>query len=157
MRMELKKLHLKMKTTTIYVTHDQIETMTLADRIVILKDGIIQQVGTPIDVFEKPESVFVARFIGNPPANILHGVFQRRKGAGLIAVGELAFPLPRPVALEDGQAVLVGQRTDNFLQAHDLATYVAQNKREWIDMHEMLAVRAMKEEECLPYVFEMTM
>jgi len=121
MRMELKKLHLKMKTTTIYVTHDQIEAMTLADRIVILKDGVIQQVGTPIDVFEKPESVFVARFIGNPPANILPGVFRRRNGAGVIAVGKLEFPVPRPVALEDAQAVLVGIRPDAIKTGDALA------------------------------------
>ena len=108
MRMELKKLHLKMKTTTIYVTHDQIEAMTLADRIVILKDGYIQQVGTPIDVYEKPESVFVARFIGNPPANILAGVFHRRNGKGVIALGELNFPVLKQVELEEGQEVLVG-------------------------------------------------
>jgi len=112
MRMELKKLHLKMKTTTIYVTHDQIEAMTLADRIVILKDGHIQQVGTPIDVFEKPESVFVARFIGNPPANILAGVFQRREGKKAVALGALTLPVPRPVELEDGREVLVGIRPD---------------------------------------------
>jgi len=112
MRMELKKLHLKMKTTTIYVTHDQIEAMTLADRIVILKDGHIQQVGSPIDVYEKPESVFVARFIGNPPANILTGVFQRRNGDRMIALGELNFPLLKQVELKEGQEVLVGIRPD---------------------------------------------
>jgi multiple sugar transport system ATP-binding protein len=110
MRMELKKLHFKMKTTTIYVTHDQIEAMTLADRIVILKDGYIQQVGAPIDVYEKPESVFVARFIGNPPANILAGVFHRRNGKGVISLGELNFPVLKQVELEEGQEVLVGIR-----------------------------------------------
>ena len=112
MRMELKKLHFKMKTTTIYVTHDQIEAMTLADRIVILKDGYIQQVGAPIDVYEKPESVFVARFIGNPPANILAGVFHRRNGKGVISLGDLNFPVLKQVELEEGQEVLVGIRPD---------------------------------------------
>lgn len=122
MRMELKKLHLKMKTTTIYVTHDQIEAMTLADRIVILKDGYIQQVGTPIDVFEKPESVFVARFIGNPPANILDGVFHRKQGKGAIALGELNFPVPKPADLEDGQRVKVGIRPDTIKTGDALAS-----------------------------------
>jgi multiple sugar transport system ATP-binding protein len=112
MRMELKKLHLKMKTTTIYVTHDQIEAMTLADRIVILKDGFIQQVGTPIEVFEKPENVFVARFIGNPPTNILEGVFQDRQGKGAVALGKITFPVPIPVAATQGQPVKVGIRPD---------------------------------------------
>ena len=125
MRMELKKLHLKMKTTTIYVTHDQIEAMTLADRIVILKDGHIQQVGSPIDVYEKPESVFVARFIGNPPANILAGVFQRRNGEGVIAFGELNFPLLKQVELKEGQEVLVGIRPD-AIKAGDANSSIAE-------------------------------
>jgi multiple sugar transport system ATP-binding protein len=125
MRMELKKLHLKMKTTTIYVTHDQIEAMTLADRIVILKDGYIQQVGTPIDVYEKPESVFVARFIGNPPANILTGVFHRKNGKGVIALGELNFPVIRQVELKEGQEVLVGIRPD-AIKAGDDNTSIAE-------------------------------
>jgi len=73
MRMELKKLHLKFQTPTIYVTHDQIEAMTLADRIVILKDGYIQQIGAPVEVFENPTNVFTAKFIGNPPMNVLGG------------------------------------------------------------------------------------
>ncbi len=112
MRMELKKLHLQMKTTTIYVTHDQIEAMTLADRIVVLKDGDIQQVGTPIDVFEKPDNVFVARFIGNPPANILSGVVQRENGQAAVATGGLTLPIPRDIRLETGREVLVGIRPD---------------------------------------------
>ena len=123
MRMELKKLHFKMKTTTIYVTHDQIEAMTLADRIVILKDGFIQQVGAPIDVYENPESVFVARFIGNPPANILAGVFHRRNGKGVISLRELNFPVLKQVALEEGQEVLVGIRPD-AIRAADAYTRI---------------------------------
>jgi multiple sugar transport system ATP-binding protein len=128
MRMELKKLHLKMKTTTIYVTHDQIEAMTLADRIVILQDGYIQQVGTPIDVYEKPASVFVARFIGNPPANILAGVFHRTNGKGVIALGELKFPVLKQVELEEGQEVLVGIRPD-AIKAVDTHTRIAETWR----------------------------
>jgi multiple sugar transport system ATP-binding protein len=121
MRMELKKLHLKMKTTTIYVTHDQIEAMTLADRIVILKDGYIQQVGTPIDVFERPENVFVARFIGNPPTNILDGVFQHGHGGRSVAVEKMDFPVPKPVAVAQGQPVKMGLRPDAIKIAHALA------------------------------------
>ena len=70
MRTEIKKLHQKLKTTIIYVTHDQVEAMTLADRIIIMKDGYIEQIGTPIEVFSKPANVFVATFIGSPPMNI---------------------------------------------------------------------------------------
>ena len=71
MRTEIKKLHQKLKTTVIYVTHDQVEAMTLADRIIIMKDGFIEQIGSPIDVFNNPLNVFVATFIGSPPMNIL--------------------------------------------------------------------------------------
>ena len=71
MRTEIKKLHQKLKTTIIYVTHDQVEAMTLADRIIIMKDGFIEQIGSPIDVFNHPVNVFVATFIGSPPMNII--------------------------------------------------------------------------------------
>ena len=71
MRTEIKKLHQKLKTTVIYVTHDQVEAMTLADRIIIMKDGYIEQIGSPIEVFNNPINVFVATFIGSPPMNIL--------------------------------------------------------------------------------------
>ena len=70
MRTEIKKLHQTLKTTIIYVTHDQVEAMTLADRIIIMKDGYIEQIGSPIEVFTKPANVFVATFIGSPPMNI---------------------------------------------------------------------------------------
>ncbi|MBT5186666.1 MAG: sn-glycerol-3-phosphate ABC transporter ATP-binding protein UgpC [Kordiimonadaceae bacterium] len=71
MRVEIKKLHEKVKTTIIYVTHDQVEAMTLADRIVILKDGMIQQVGTPMEVYNNPANKFVASFIGSPEMNFI--------------------------------------------------------------------------------------
>ncbi|RWQ28469.1 MAG: sn-glycerol-3-phosphate ABC transporter ATP-binding protein UgpC, partial [Mesorhizobium sp.] len=70
MRTEIKKLHAKVKSTVIYVTHDQVEAMTLADRIVIMRDGFIEQVGTPDEVFRRPQTRFVAGFIGSPPMNL---------------------------------------------------------------------------------------
>ena len=73
MRAEMKKLHKQVGTTTIYVTHDQIEAMTLADRIVIMKDGVIEQVGTPNEVYKKPNNIFVASFIGTPAMNFFEG------------------------------------------------------------------------------------
>ncbi len=114
MRMELKKLHMQFSTTTIYVTHDQIEAMTLADRIVILKDGHIQQVGTPIEVYEQPANVFVAQFIGNPPMNILNGDIEEREGRKGVSSGELFFPLPknRWSYLETETPVMFGLRPD---------------------------------------------
>jgi len=112
MRMELKKLHLKMKTTTIYVTHDQVEAMTLADKIVILKDGFIQQVGSPVEVFERPANRFVAGFIGNPPINMLPGVIHRAGETASVTMGGLSLPVPQPGQLRDNQRVLVGIRPD---------------------------------------------
>ncbi|RMH59198.1 MAG: sn-glycerol-3-phosphate ABC transporter ATP-binding protein UgpC [Candidatus Hydrogenedentota bacterium] len=73
MRTELSKLHTRLQTTMIYVTHDQLEAMTLADRIVVLKDGITQQVGTPLEIYENPATIFVAGFIGSPPMNFVRG------------------------------------------------------------------------------------
>lgn len=113
MRMELKKLHLRLSTTTIYVTHDQIEAMTLADRIVVLKDGYIQQVGTPVEVFENPANVFVGKFIGNPPMNVLRAVYHG-DGKRRVTVNDLALPVPdgKGASLEDKAGVLVGIRPD---------------------------------------------
>ena len=76
MRAEIKKLHQKVKTTVVYVTHDQVEAMTLADRIVVMKDGHIEQTGTPMEVFNHPVSTFVATFIGSPPMNLLPGTIS---------------------------------------------------------------------------------
>jgi len=76
MRAELSKLHHRLQTTIIYVTHDQVEAMTMGDRIVVMKDGIIQQVGRPLDIYDKPANTFVAGFIGTPPMNFLEGVLK---------------------------------------------------------------------------------
>jgi len=116
MRMELRKMHMRLSTTTIYVTHDQIEAMTLADRIVILKDGHIQQVGSPIEIFEKPDNVFVAQFIGNPPMNILEGTFMVVDGKRCVVAGKSTFPVMdgKAAMLEDGAPVLIGIRPDSI-------------------------------------------
>ncbi len=123
MRMELRKMHLRLKTTTLYVTHDQIEAMTLADRIVILKDGYIQQVGTPIEVFEEPNNVFVAQFIGNPPMNILEGTYKTANGNPCVVVGKSTFPVPngKGDSLSDGAPVLVGIRPDAIKMGDNIA------------------------------------
>ena len=70
MRAEIKALHQRLKTTTVYVTHDQIEAMTMADRIVVMHDGIIEQIGTPLKLFDRPRNLFVAQFIGSPAMNV---------------------------------------------------------------------------------------
>ncbi|WP_180900046.1 ABC transporter ATP-binding protein [Martelella soudanensis] len=113
MRVEIKKLHQRVKTTVIYVTHDQVEAMTLADRIVIMRDGYVEQVGTPTDVFENPANTFVAGFIGSPPMNQLEAVVE--DGAARLADGTLV-PLPADIApkVSAGKKVVIGFRPDAF-------------------------------------------
>src|SRR5438093_4314196 len=80
MRVELKRLHERLSTTAIYVTHDQVEAMTLGDRVVVMKDGLVQQVGQPMDVYRNPADTFVAKFLGNPPMNLLKGRLDTQDG-----------------------------------------------------------------------------
>jgi multiple sugar transport system ATP-binding protein len=88
MRIEIKRLHQKLKTTTVYVTHDQIEAMTMADRIVVMKDGVILQVGTPSELYDSPVDVFTARFIGSPSMNLVRGR-RTASGAAMAPVGDI--------------------------------------------------------------------
>src|SRR4249919_900952 len=87
MRTEIKELHLRLKTTSVYVTHDQIEAMTMGDQIVVMKDGRIEQTGSPLELYDRPANLFVAQFIGSPAMNMLNGTLRR--GADGVAV-ELA-------------------------------------------------------------------
>ena len=73
MRTEIKELHQRLKTTTIYVTHDQIEAMTMADKIVVMHDGLVEQIGAPLELYDRPDNLFVAGFIGSPAMNMLKG------------------------------------------------------------------------------------
>ncbi|KFL25834.1 ABC transporter ATP-binding protein [Paradevosia shaoguanensis] len=111
MRVEIKKLHQRVKTTVIYVTHDQVEAMTLADRIVIMRDGNVEQVGTPSEVFEKPVNTFVAGFIGSPPMNQLDAVVV--DGGARLSDGTIV-PLPAGLKVDAGQEVVVGFRPESF-------------------------------------------
>ncbi|MDA7827673.1 sn-glycerol-3-phosphate ABC transporter ATP-binding protein UgpC [Rhodobacteraceae bacterium] len=113
MRMEIKKLHDKVKTTIVYVTHDQVEAMTLADRIVVLKDGYIEQVGTPMDVFDNPVNTFVAGFIGSPPMNMIPAVISDN---GIDFGGSMSLPIPPRFvgSLKIGQHITVGIRPDDI-------------------------------------------
>ena len=110
MRVELRKLHQDLRTTMIYVTHDQVEAMTLADRIVVLEGGLIQQVGTPDQLYYRPANRFVARFIGSPPMNFLNARLEKQN---LVVSGEgFSFPLPESYrALPDlPEKLLIGVR-----------------------------------------------
>ncbi len=111
MRVEIKKLHQRVKTTVIYVTHDQVEAMTLADRIVIMRDGRVEQVGTPSDVFERPANTFVAGFIGSPPMNQLEAVVVG--GKARLSDG-VEVPLPPDAKVTEGQDIVVGFRPESL-------------------------------------------
>src|SRR3954470_4052170 len=104
MRTELKRLHQQVKSTMVYVTHDQIEAMTMGDRIVIMNGGRIMQVGTAMDVYDKPASRFVAGFIGTPPMNFFEGEIQ---ADGLLLTGGVKLALAR-AGLESGRKVILG-------------------------------------------------
>src|SRR4051812_20145326 len=112
MRAEIKALHQRLKTTTVYVTHDQIEAMTMADRIVVMHDGIVEQIGTPLQLFDRPGNLFVAQFIGSPAMNVFKG---QVRGAGVDALGA-HWPLPSRIAAE-GQAVHYGVRPTDLALA----------------------------------------
>ena len=122
MRTEIKRLHQELGKTMVYVTHDQIEAMTLADRIVLLRDGEIEQEGGPLDLFERPVSKFVARFLGSPPINLIHARLDRNGSDLAVHCGEDAvFPLPpeRAAALQDhgGRDVILGLRPEHITGA----------------------------------------
>ena len=95
MRAEIKALHQRLKTTTVYVTHDQIEAMTMADRIVVMHDGIVEQIGTPLELFDRPGNLFVAQFIGSPAMNVFKGTLRRRDGRSFVEAQGSAWPVRR--------------------------------------------------------------
>jgi multiple sugar transport system ATP-binding protein len=115
MRSEIKALHQRLRTTTIYVTHDQIEAMTMADRIVVLRDGNIEQVGTPLELYDTPANVFVAEFIGSPAMNMLPARLSTDGGRRAAVIdGGSRIALPPELAGVDGQAILVGIRPEHL-------------------------------------------
>lgn len=111
MRTEIRALHQRLKTTSIYVTHDQVEAMTMADRIVVLRDGIVEQTGTPTELYDHPVNTFVAAFIGSPSMNLLPGVVA---GNAVTFRDGSAITLPANVSLAADAHVTVGVRPENF-------------------------------------------
>jgi len=121
MRAEISSLHTRLQATMIYVTHDQTEAMTMGDRIVVLKDGLIQQIGTPLGLYNKPVNRFVAGFIGSPPMNIMKSTIREDKGKLVADEGDFQIVLPasmgdtlRPYV---GKDVLVGIRPEDLIYA----------------------------------------
>ena len=117
MRAEIKALHQRLKTTTVYVTHDQIEAMTMADRIVVMHDGIVEQIGTPLDLYDRPGNLFVAQFIGSPAMNVVEGVLRREGGQAWVEALGQRWPAPAHGDGADGQKVHYGVRPSDIVPA----------------------------------------
>jgi multiple sugar transport system ATP-binding protein len=146
MRTEIIKLHKRLKTTFVYVTHDQTEAMTMGDRIVVMKDGMIQQVDTPQNLYDKPCNLFVAGFIGSPQINFLDGVLERSGEQWSVNLGGTVIPLDPEktkacAGLKDyeGKTVVLGIRPEDikndeeFLERHSNARFQAQ-----VELSEMM-------------------
>ena len=121
MRAEISRLQKQLRTTTVYVTHDQVEAMTMGHRIAVMQKGKLQQVGTPLEVYERPANLFVAGFIGTPPMNLLPGVLGGRAGdtaTATVATGGLELRLPAGLLAatrgQEGRRVVVGIRPENL-------------------------------------------
>ncbi len=115
MRTEIKRLRERVRTTTIYVTHDQVEAMTLADRIVVLNGGLIEQIGTPEEIYDRPATIFVAGFIGSPPMNVMQcNVVSGGRGPA-VQVGEARFPLPAAASSSAPKVATIGIRPEHFM------------------------------------------
>jgi multiple sugar transport system ATP-binding protein len=115
MRTEIKELHQRLKTTAVYVTHDQIEAMTMADRIVVLHDGVVEQVGDPLDLYDHPANLFVAGFIGSPAMNFLEATIKRNGGApSAFTPDGTQLPLPERAGGRDGQKIVFGIRPEHL-------------------------------------------
>ena len=111
MRAEIKELHQRLKVTTVYVTHDQIEAMTMADKIVVMNHGRIEQAGAPLELYDRPANLFVAGFIGSPAMNLIAG---RIKDGSFIDGGGTSWPLPPAYAGRDGAEVIYGIRPEHL-------------------------------------------
>ncbi len=124
MRAEIKELHQRLKTTTVYVTHDQVEAMTMADRIVVLHDGVVEQVGTPLELYDRPNNLFVAGFIGSPSMNMFKGTIRAGATPWFEAANGTKLPLARAPAGSDGLAAIYGIRPEHLTLGGGLRTTV---------------------------------
>ncbi len=115
MRAEIKELHQRLKTTTVYVTHDQVEAMTMADRIVVLHDGIVEQVGTPLELYDRPSNLFVAGFIGSPAMNMIKGTIRGGAQPSFEAADGTRLPLGAVPAGSDGLDAVYGIRPEHLV------------------------------------------
>ncbi|MBS0450173.1 MAG: sn-glycerol-3-phosphate ABC transporter ATP-binding protein UgpC [Proteobacteria bacterium] len=126
MRSEIKELHQRLKTTSIYVTHDQIEAMTMGDKIVVMRDGRIEQAGSPLDLYDHPANQFVAGFIGSPAMNFLPGTLRRNGGGARVELADgTQLDAPLNAGGEDGQPVVYGTRPEHLTLVGDTGGGIA--------------------------------
>ncbi len=115
MRTEIKELHQRLRTTSIYVTHDQIEAMTMGDQVVVMKDGRVEQAGSPLELYDRPANVFVAGFIGSPAMNFLPGTVRMAQGALQVELADgTRVGAPAGCAAAEGQSVVFGTRPEHL-------------------------------------------
>jgi multiple sugar transport system ATP-binding protein len=119
MRAEIKALHYRVGETTIYVTHDQIEAMTMADKIVVMQSGNIEQIGAPLELYDRPDNRFVAGFIGSPAMNFVRGRVARNAAAEVVTPEGETIPAPDVPGMEDGREVILGIRPEHLTHATD--------------------------------------
>ena len=119
MRTEIKELHQRLKTTTIYVTHDQIEAMTMADKVVVMHDGLVEQIGAPLDLYDRPDNLFVAGFIGSPAMNMLNGHIRANGSVAFEGPAGVKFALGTAPSGSDGRPAVFGVRPEHFALADD--------------------------------------
>jgi multiple sugar transport system ATP-binding protein len=118
MRTEIKALHQRLRTTSVYVTHDQVEAMTMADRIVVMHDGRVEQIGTPLELYDSPANLFVAGFIGSPAMNVISGTLRRGNGGAWVEAADgTRLPVPPHVAGAEGHGVVYGFRPEHLTLA----------------------------------------
>ncbi|MDA9865544.1 sn-glycerol-3-phosphate ABC transporter ATP-binding protein UgpC [bacterium] len=114
MRTEIRELHQRLKTTTVYVTHDQIEAMTMADKIVVMENGYIRQTGAPLELYDKPANRFVAAFIGSPSMNLMEGTVHM-EGGSAVQIGDTRMPVNISHGIDEGQPVIYGVRPEDLV------------------------------------------
>ena len=113
MRAEIKNLHQRLKTTTVYVTHDQIEAMTMADKIVVMHDGRVEQIGAPLELYDSPANLFVAGFIGSPAMNMLTGRVDPENAGRFVTGDGIALPIHKPLAGMPKDGAIYGLRPES--------------------------------------------
>ena len=125
MRAEIKELHQRLKTTTVYVTHDQIEAMTMPDRIVVMRDGVIEQTGLPLDLYDRPANLFVAAFIGSPSMNLIKGTIRIDGRPSVLTDDGVSLPLAAAPSGSDGRPCIYGVRPEHLGLGGDVLAKVS--------------------------------